>query len=74
MDESPDWFRLGVEARIAGRPRTENPLLGPGALPEVTGQSFGAWRADMDLWWEGWEAEDRRRAGPTVVENDRRSR
>ena len=45
MDESPDWFRLGVEARIAGRPRTENPLLGPGALPEVTGQSFGAWRA-----------------------------
>jgi hypothetical protein len=74
MNTSPDWFQLGVEARAAGRPRTENPLLLPGELPEITGQAFADWRADMDRWWEGWETEDRRHAARMVVGNERRSR
>jgi hypothetical protein len=74
MDETPDWFQLGVAARAAERPRTENPLLAPGKLPEITGQAFTAWRADVDQWWEGWEFEDRRRAGQPAVEPARRAR
>ena len=69
-----DWFQLGIDARRAGRPRTENPLLAPGALPEITGQTFDAWRADADRWWEGWEDEDRRQGPPPPVDRERRSR
>ena len=74
MQPATDWYRLGVEARIAGRPHTENPLLRPGDLPEVTGQPFSTWRANLDRWWDGWEAEDQRRSAPAVVEHERRSR
>ena len=69
-----DWLRLGTEARIAERPHTENPLLGLGEMPEITGEDGATWRRNRDLWWEGWEAEDRRRAARAGVENERRSR
>ena len=74
IDEVPDWYQLGVAARTAGRPRTDNPLLAPGALPEISGQDFADWRAGVDRWWEGWEAEDGRRSGPPPVGHERRSR
>jgi hypothetical protein len=74
MAETTDWFQRGVDARIAGRPHTENPLLAPGEMPEITGEAFTSWRRSMDLWWEGWEAEDRRHSSGTVVEKERRSR
>jgi hypothetical protein len=43
-------------------------------MPEITGEAFTSWRRSMDLWWEGWEAEDRRHSSGTVVEKERRSR
>ena len=43
-------------------------------MPEITGEDGATWRRNRDLWWEGWEAEDRRRATPPGVENERRSR
>lgn len=72
--EATDWLQRGIDARSASRPLTENPLLGPGEMPEITGENLVTWRNHRDLWWEGWEAEDRCRAACAGVENDRRSR
>jgi hypothetical protein len=73
-DAPSDWFQKGVEARIAGRPHTENPLLGPGELPEITGETEALWRKNRDRWWEGWETEDRRRAAQPSMDTERRTR
>ncbi len=54
------WYELGVEARRAGQTHRDNPLLLPTAASFVAGDPK-LWRVQMDAWWEGWEAEDRRR-------------
>jgi hypothetical protein len=61
MDKESRWHRLGVEARRAGSGHADNPLLLPAAAPFACSEPK-AWRAQMDAWWEGWEAEDKRRA------------
>jgi hypothetical protein len=59
MDESR-WYELGAEARRAGQTHGDNPLLLPAAASFVA-INPKLWRAQMDAWWEGWEAEDHRR-------------
>jgi hypothetical protein len=59
MDRSR-WYELGAEARRAGQTHRDNPLLQP-ATASFVASDPKLWRAQMDAWWEGWEAEDQRR-------------
>jgi hypothetical protein len=72
MQSDRRWRQLGIEARRAGKPHGANPLLLPGRMPEISGQEAGDWRTQMDLWWEGWEAEDQRLATSHIGEGRRR--
>jgi hypothetical protein len=64
MDKESRWYLLGVEARRSGRAHGDNPLLLPAAASFVSSEPK-VWRAQMDAWWEGWEAEDRRCKRPS---------
>ena len=59
MDESR-WYELGAAVRRAGQTHRDNPLLLPAAASFVASEPK-LWRAQMDAWWEGWEAEDQGR-------------
>jgi hypothetical protein len=70
MDKESRWHQLGMEARRAGRTHGDNPLLLP-ATASLVSSERRLWRAQLDAWWEGWEAEDQRlKQRPTRNDGD----
>jgi hypothetical protein len=52
---------MGRRAREVGASSSENPFLVKGAVADTAGHGEHDWMFRCNAWWQGWDAEDRRR-------------
>lgn len=50
----------GAHARARGDGSDSNPYLAREMMPPASGQAHGAWFAECDAWWRGWDFQDAR--------------